>query len=104
MSQRWDLNPRPAVYKTAALPLSYVGTKLYALLYQKFGTIWSLKEGYYLSELVVSVFILSGAEGVEPAEGKAKGSKFLVQEPHRAGSVGEISPGKIPGGWTVTFM
>jgi hypothetical protein len=24
-SQRWDLNPRPAVYETAALPLSYAG-------------------------------------------------------------------------------
>ena len=24
-SRRWELNPRPAVYETAALPLSYVG-------------------------------------------------------------------------------
>ena len=24
-SQRWDSNPRPAVYETAALPLSYAG-------------------------------------------------------------------------------
>ncbi len=24
-SRRWDLNPRPAVYETAALPLSYAG-------------------------------------------------------------------------------
>lgn len=24
-SRQWDLNPRPAVYETAALPLSYVG-------------------------------------------------------------------------------
>lgn len=24
-SQRWGSNPRPAVYETAALPLSYVG-------------------------------------------------------------------------------
>ncbi len=27
LSQERDLNPRPAVYKTAALPLSYPGTK-----------------------------------------------------------------------------
>jgi hypothetical protein len=25
MSREWDLNPRPAVYETAALPLSYLG-------------------------------------------------------------------------------
>ena len=25
LSRQWDSNPRPAVYKTAALPLSYVG-------------------------------------------------------------------------------
>jgi hypothetical protein len=25
-SRRWDLNPQPADYKSAALPLSYVGT------------------------------------------------------------------------------
>ena len=25
-SQRWESNPRPAVYETAALPLSYVGS------------------------------------------------------------------------------
>ena len=25
-SQRWDLNPGPAVYETAALPLSYAGS------------------------------------------------------------------------------
>ena len=24
-SRRWDSNPRPAVYETAALPLSYAG-------------------------------------------------------------------------------
>jgi hypothetical protein len=24
-SREWDLNPRPAVYETAALPLSYLG-------------------------------------------------------------------------------
>lgn len=24
-SRRWDLNPRPTVYKTVALPLSYFG-------------------------------------------------------------------------------
>ena len=26
-SREWDLNPRPAVYETAALPLSYLGMK-----------------------------------------------------------------------------
>ncbi len=26
MSREWDLNPRPAVYETAALPLSYLGS------------------------------------------------------------------------------
>jgi hypothetical protein len=25
LSREWDLNPRPAVYETAALPLSYLG-------------------------------------------------------------------------------
>ena len=25
LSRRWDLNPRPTVYKTVALPLSYFG-------------------------------------------------------------------------------
>ncbi len=28
-SRRQDLNPRPAVYKTAALPLSYIGANLF---------------------------------------------------------------------------
>ena len=27
-SRRWDLNPQPADYKSAALPLSYAGTFL----------------------------------------------------------------------------
>ena len=26
ISREWDLNPRPTVYKTVALPLSYFGT------------------------------------------------------------------------------
>ena len=31
MSREWDLNPRPAVYETAALPLSYLGMNKYDL-------------------------------------------------------------------------
>jgi hypothetical protein len=35
-SQRWDLNPRPAVYETAALPLSYAGRYFHLKRYLTF--------------------------------------------------------------------
>ena len=46
-SQRWDLNPRPLVYKTSALPLSYAGT---------FGFFLERKEFYNFNHSMQDVF------------------------------------------------
>jgi hypothetical protein len=42
-SRRWELNPRPTVYDTAALPLSYVGNGILAVRQSEIVTSVSLK-------------------------------------------------------------
>ena len=55
-SQRWESNPRPAVYETAALPLSYVGT-VYVSCAKS--SIWETSQWLMSSRLILSAIAVA---------------------------------------------